>query len=79
MGRRKINFERFVACFPAGTIERIVAWLNPNETRAEFIRQAVETEIGIRRADKRLMRKPTSDVPTASEGLSPAGDKGEAA
>ena len=80
MGRRKINFERFVACFPAGTIEQIEKVLLPNETRASLIREAVQRELWAREYQHKLSPKtPTSDVSTASEGLSPTGDKGEAA
>lgn len=47
MGRRQINEEQMPARFPAGTLDRIDAVLDPetNEKRADFLREAVEKEL----------------------------------
>ncbi len=45
VGRIKINDEQYPAKFPAGTLERITAVLEPKEKRSDFIREAVDKEI----------------------------------
>lgn len=45
MGRRQINHEEINARFPAGTLARVDALLEPKEKRADFIREAVSSEI----------------------------------
>lgn len=47
MGRKQINEEQMPARFPAGTLERIDAVLDPgtNEKRSDFLREAVEREL----------------------------------
>lgn len=45
VGRKKTNFEQMPARFPDGTFERIDAVLEPDETRTDFLRSAVEREI----------------------------------
>lgn len=51
-GRKRINDEAMSARFPAGTFARIDDLLEPKEKRADFIRAAVEREIGRRNAGK---------------------------
>ncbi|WP_158228579.1 YlcI/YnfO family protein [Sinorhizobium fredii] len=53
MGRKKTNFEQMPARFPDGTFERIDAVLEPDETRTDFLRGAVEREIKRRAKAKR--------------------------
>jgi hypothetical protein len=45
VGRRKINFDKMLARFAEGVFARIDAVLRPGESRAEFIRDAVEREL----------------------------------
>lgn len=45
MGRKRINDEQTPARFPEGTLERIDRLLEDGETRADFIRDAVEREL----------------------------------
>jgi Arc/MetJ-type ribon-helix-helix transcriptional regulator len=45
MPREQINYEQAPARFPEGTLERIEAVLTEGESRSEFIRKAVETEL----------------------------------
>ena len=48
MGRKQINGEATPARFPAGTLARIDALLGDREKRSDFIREAVERELGRR-------------------------------
>lgn len=48
VGRRKINDEQTPARFPAGTLARIDAVLEPKEKRADLIRDAVDRELARR-------------------------------
>lgn len=45
MGRRQINEEQIPARLPGGTLERIDRVLAEKESRAAFIREAVEQEL----------------------------------
>jgi hypothetical protein len=45
MGRRKVNFESVVARFPEGTLRWIDGVLREGESRAQFLREAVEREL----------------------------------
>ena len=45
VGRRQINYEKTMARFPAGTLDRIKAVLRDGEPQSEFIREAVESEL----------------------------------
>ena len=47
VGRKRINEEQTPARFPAGTLARIDAVLDPetNEKRSDLIREAVEREL----------------------------------
>jgi hypothetical protein len=45
VGRKKTNFEQMPGRFPDGTFVRIDAVLIDGETRADFIRAAVEREL----------------------------------
>lgn len=45
MGRRQITYQTMTTRFGANTFERIDEFLRPSESRAEFVRQAVEAEI----------------------------------
>lgn len=56
-GPRKTNFETMAARFPSGTFRRIYGVLAPKETRAEFLRAAVDREV------KRRGGEPTKDIP----------------
>lgn len=63
MGRRQINHETTNARFGAGTLARIDAHLEPKESRADFIRTAVEVEL--RKRDRRAGGQPTKTEPGA--------------
>jgi metal-responsive CopG/Arc/MetJ family transcriptional regulator len=52
MGRKQINEEETPARFPGGTLDRIDRVLVEKESRAGFIREAVEKELN-RREKKR--------------------------
>ena len=52
MARPKNDFETFPARVPVGTTARIAPLLTPPETRADFIRQAIEREIKRRSRQK---------------------------
>jgi len=52
MGRTQINEEQIPARFPGGTLDRIDRVLEDKESRAGFIREAVERELA-RRERKR--------------------------
>lgn len=57
VGRRSKNFvEQMVARFPKGTFERIKAALRHDETRTDFVQQAVDAELE-RRERSRHPRK----------------------
>ena len=59
VGRKKRWHDVMGAKFPAGTFDRIAALLGEKEDRTEFVRQAVEREIGRRQAmAKRRSPKP---------------------
>ena len=45
MGRPRINEDHTPARLPAGTLDRIEAVLRERETRADFIRTAIEREL----------------------------------
>lgn len=45
MGRKQINFEQAVARLPAGSLERIQAVLQDDESQSDFLREAVEREL----------------------------------
>lgn len=45
MGRKQINSEQTPGRFPEGTLEAIDAVLDEGETRAEFLRIAVQLEL----------------------------------
>lgn len=45
MGRRQINEEQIPARLPGGTLDRIDRVLVEKESRAAFIREAVEREL----------------------------------
>lgn len=45
MGRTKINDETINARFPVGTLNQIDAYRYPRESRAGFIRLAVDKEL----------------------------------
>ena len=45
MGRRQINEEQIPARLPGGTLDRIDRVLEDKESRAGFIREAVEREL----------------------------------
>lgn len=55
MGRTQINFEALPGRFPEGTMEQIDAVLDEGETRAEFLRVAVQMEL--QRREKLQKRK----------------------
>lgn len=52
MGRELINYEQAVARFPEGTLRRIKRALQNEETQADFIRKAIETELKKRERKK---------------------------
>lgn len=55
MGRKRINDEQAIARFQSGTLDRIANVLSPpNETLADFLREAIEREL------KRRERKAAS-------------------
>ena len=58
MARPKSDLETWPARFPAGTKDRIDAVLVKPETRADFVRQAVEREIKRRSRIKPLDGSP---------------------
>lgn len=53
MGRKQINSEQTPGRFPEGTLEAIDAVLEEGETRAEFLRVAVQMELQRREKAKR--------------------------
>jgi metal-responsive CopG/Arc/MetJ family transcriptional regulator len=55
VGRKRINQEQMPARFPAGTLARIDAVLDPetNEKRSDMVREAVERELKRREAIKK--------------------------
>ncbi len=52
MGRPKINDEQMMARFPEGTLDRIADVLEDHETKADFLRSAVERELKRRERKK---------------------------
>jgi hypothetical protein len=50
MSRPQINYEQATGRFPAGTLKRIDKVLEPDESLAEFIREAIER--GLRRRER---------------------------
>lgn len=50
MGRNRINHENMMARFPAGTLARIDKVLREGESKADFVRQAVEERLQSREA-----------------------------
>ena len=53
VGRRAKNFvEQMVARFREGTFARIAASLNHDETRTDFVQEAVENELARRERKK---------------------------
>lgn len=53
VGRRAKNFvEQMVARFPKGTFERIKRALRDDETRTDFVQEAVENELARRERKK---------------------------
>lgn len=53
VGRRAKNFvEQMVARFREGTFARIAAALRPDETRTDFVQEAVERELKRRETGK---------------------------
>lgn len=53
MGRKRINDEQAIARFPSGTLDRIANVLSPpNETLADFLREAIEREL--KRRERKL-------------------------
>lgn len=53
VGRKRINGEQTPARFAEGTLARIDATLTGKEKRSDFIRQAAETELDRREAEKK--------------------------
>jgi metal-responsive CopG/Arc/MetJ family transcriptional regulator len=55
VGRKRINQEQMPARFPAGTLARIDAVLDPetNEKRSDMVREAVERELKRREGIKK--------------------------
>lgn len=53
VGRPKINHEQTPARFAAGTLAKIDAALRDGEARSDFIREAVERELGRREAKRK--------------------------
>lgn len=53
VGRKQINHEQMPARLPAGTISRIAAVLLPSESKSDFLRAAVESELERREAELR--------------------------
>lgn len=60
MGRPRTNYETVSARFGQGILERIRKALLPDETRADFIRTAVDKEIGYREQAMGIADKLTS-------------------
>lgn len=56
MARPKNEFETWPARFPIGTRDRMDAVLNPPETRADLLREALEREL--KRRERETKRKP---------------------
>ena len=53
VGRRAKNFvEQMIARFPKGTFERVAAILRADETRTDFVQEAVERELKRREDEK---------------------------
>lgn len=52
MARPKSEFETWPARFPVGTKARLDPLLEPKETRADFVREAVDREIKRRSRQK---------------------------
>jgi hypothetical protein len=44
-GRKRVNFEQVLARLPLGSLQRIKAALGENESQADFLKTAVETEL----------------------------------
>lgn len=45
VGRRKVNYDQTPARFPEGTLAKVDALCEPGESRADFLREAVDREI----------------------------------
>lgn len=45
MGRKMLYPDKIIAPLPKGTLERIVAVLKADESKTDFLRQAVEAEL----------------------------------
>lgn len=45
MGRKMLYPDKIIAPLPAGTLDRIVAVLKADESKTDFLRQAVEAEL----------------------------------
>ena len=52
MGRKMLWPDKIVAPLPAGSLERIVAVLKPDEDKTDFLREAVDRELIRREGDK---------------------------
>lgn len=52
MGRRKKNFDKMAAGFAAGVFVRMDKLLRKDETRKDFVREAVEREMQRREQEK---------------------------
>ena len=52
VGRKRINHEKTMARFSAGTLDRIKAVLRSDELQSSFIREAVESELAKREKSK---------------------------
>jgi len=50
MGRKKLWSEDMQARFPEGTLKRIESSLDEDETKTDFVREAVERELKRRKA-----------------------------
>ena len=55
VGRKRINAEKTMARFRAGTLDAIKPLLLPKEKQADFIREAVEREIKRRGKSKKSL------------------------
>lgn len=60
VGRRKTNFDKMPAGFPAGTFAQMDEVLEPDETRKDLVRTAVRNELA-RRKKRRPKRPPSND------------------
>lgn len=52
MGRKMLYPDKIIAPLPGGTLERIAAILKAGESKTDFLRQAVESELRKRERGK---------------------------